>query len=555
MGKLKSGPYPLIAILIVAALLRVWGLAWGLPTAAHYFSYHPDESRVLQVAMFNMNVFTGKLLPHFYNYGSLQLYLVNFANSIAFLFGAVDIVPKDFATWYPQWARMYLIGRSLTVAMGIGTVWATYALGRTLWGRGAGMLAALILAIMPLHAQHSHWLTVDVPATFWITLSLVFTAKLATGATAFRQQLRSALLAGVFCGLAAATKYNMALVILSLIAFCIFRSRTASASPSHISKLVAIALISAAIAFLVACPGSILESHQFLADLHTEAVHVQNINDPTYKDTGNGFLYQITHNLDSGLGLPLLAVSLISIGYALYRREPADGLLALFVLPYYILISLAAVRYTRYAMPLLPILALWTGRLLADLSRAQARSKRYAIAAVGVALLIWTLTDAILLIRPMTQIDPRDQALAWLALRISSNQQVGFAAMPWFGTPPLDPYFSLPSPGGWEQVASSPHELLARRQIIYYNVDWDMSVLAAHPAWIVLSEYDYRDAVRLRDPRMVKFLAALVRNYQQSFVAPVISWPVHRSDYGLPLHRLPHDMLYTNPEVLIYQRQ
>ena len=64
---------------------------------------------------------------------------------------------------------------------------------------------------MPLHAQHSHWLTVDVPATFWGTLSLLWSARLATGDP---KPLRAALLAGLFAGLAAATKYNLALTLL-----------------------------------------------------------------------------------------------------------------------------------------------------------------------------------------------------------------------------------------------------------------------------------------------------------------------------------------------------
>ncbi len=102
--------------------------------------------------------------------------------------------------------------------MGVGTVWAVYAIGRRLWGRRAGLLAALTLAIMPLHAQHSHFLTVDVPATFWGVLSLLWAVRLATGDP---KPLRAALLAGVFAGLAAATKYNMALAILPLMVACV----------------------------------------------------------------------------------------------------------------------------------------------------------------------------------------------------------------------------------------------------------------------------------------------------------------------------------------------
>ncbi len=195
-----AGALPLFCVLALA--LRLWGITWGLPSATHYFSYHPDESVVLETSSLTMNVFAGRLLPHYYNYPSLQLYLVCFTNTLAALFGAVDIVPKNFAQWYPQWAKMYLVGRLLTVGMGVGTVWVTYTVGATVWGRRAGLAAALILATMPLHAQQSHFLTVDVPATFWVMLSLLWSVRLATD---YPKPLKAALLAGLFAGFAAAT--------------------------------------------------------------------------------------------------------------------------------------------------------------------------------------------------------------------------------------------------------------------------------------------------------------------------------------------------------------
>ncbi len=134
------------------------------------------------------------------------------------------------------------------------------------------------------------------------------------------------------------------------------------------------------LAFFAGLPRRILENKTFLKDVRFEAVHVQNADDPTFRDTGNGFVYHITRNLDAGLGLPLLLLALVSVGYALYRRERGDGLLAAFALPYYVLISLAAVRYARYDIPLLPILALWVGRMLAEGRACRALSLRAALA-------------------------------------------------------------------------------------------------------------------------------------------------------------------------------
>ena len=541
--KITAGPLPLLCILALALALRLWGITWGLPSATHYFSYHPDESVMLETSSVTMNVFAGHLLPHFYNYGSLQLYFVCFANTLAALFGAVDIVPKNFDVWYPQWAKMYLIGRLLTVGMGVGTVWATYAVGATLWGRRAGLFAALILAITPLHAQHSHFLTVDVPATFWVILSLLWSAKLATNSP---KPLRAALLAGLFAGLAAATKYNMALVLLPALIASYLNS-----SPSRFGRVGACAGVGL-LAFCAACPGALLETGAFLKDIRFEAVHIQNRDDPTFRDTGNGFLYHITHNLDAGLGLPLLALALVSVGYALYRRERGDALLAAFALSYYILISLAAVRYARYVIPLLPILALWTGRMLADSSRLPRPVLRRVAASVAGVCFLATLFSTSLLIIPMVGADPRDLALQTVQTDTYPRYTIGFAVRPWFGTVPFSPYFTLPKPGAGLEADARANYMRDGLPPYQYGGDWNVDYLAkSKPDIVALSEYDYDDALRLGDPAAKAYLALLTRNYTRQLVLP----SRYRSAPDFPSSGLPHDMTYTNPIVSIYRRK
>src|SRR5512140_1268 len=63
----------LAAILVVAATLRLTGLRWGLPNQAHYFSYHPDEIFLL---LPSLGFAQGDWNPHFFNYGTLYIYLV-----------------------------------------------------------------------------------------------------------------------------------------------------------------------------------------------------------------------------------------------------------------------------------------------------------------------------------------------------------------------------------------------------------------------------------------------------------------------------------------------
>ena len=326
-------------------------------------------------------------------------------------------------------------------------------------------------------------------------------------------------------------------------------------------KFLLFALLAFTLAFLAACPGALLEHAKFMADLRAEAVHVQDTNDPTFRDTGSGFVYHVTHNLDAGLGLPLLLLALASVGYAIYRRGRGDALLAAFALPYYVLISLAAVRYARYTIPLLPILALWVGRLLADGAQATVPWRVATTKWGGGAVLALTLVWCLRLVGLMAaNPDVRDWALGWVNSPANGTgtplpATVAFPVMPWFQTAPLSPYFSEPRPGGW--VRTVPPELAAR--IVYQGKEWDTALLEARkPTTVVLSEYDYMDALRLKDPDALHYLKALKRDYRRRFVLvdgnPALSTQYHLVE-GMPTRGWPHDMLYTCPIISIYQRK
>ena len=80
--------------------------------------------------------------------------------------------------------------------------------------------------------------------------------------------------------------------------------------------------------------------------------------------------------------------------------------------------------------------------------------------------------------------------------------------------------------------------------------DWDTGTLnRIRPPFVVLSEYDYDDALRRRDPAAKTYLQALMQDYHRA-----VSVGGGEGRYGLPTHNLPSDMLYTNPVITIYTR-
>jgi len=65
-----------------------------------------------------------------------------------------------------------LLGRLLAVAFGLAAVYLTYQIGKSMYGRLPGALAALFLALMPYHIIVSRQVLLDGPMTFFATLTL-----------------------------------------------------------------------------------------------------------------------------------------------------------------------------------------------------------------------------------------------------------------------------------------------------------------------------------------------------------------------------------------------
>jgi len=176
----KNRAFPILSLFLCALALRLWGIDWSLPNERHLFSYHPDEG---------VNLVMGVLengrdpRPHldlrFYNYGGLYFYLWQGAVAINQSYGLVREPDSQQPTMSPTatFAALLKVGRLLTALLGALMAWAVFALGSRLFGRTAGWIAGAVYAIVPAAVVHSHYATVDVPATFFLTVALVVPAE------------------------------------------------------------------------------------------------------------------------------------------------------------------------------------------------------------------------------------------------------------------------------------------------------------------------------------------------------------------------------------------
>lgn len=592
----RCRPWIFVAIVLaVAATLRFWGLRWGLPNALHSYSYHPDEFLTLGAAGF---ILTG-FFPRLYNYPSLYLYLISLALAVASGYG----LAKDVAAGY-------LCARAVTAIMGVAAVAAVYWAGKTLWAQDVrpqpdrqktdppghvaldgrspghvaprnyaiGLLAATILCIAPLHVQHSHFATVDVPSTLFVALCLGFAGQVLT-----RGSWRDYLLCGVMAGLAAGTKYNAALVILSLIAAHVLGSRAVRTAREHPEPVegrsrsltrILWALGAFLLAFVISTPGSIFRTRDFLHGLTYEMQHAAKGHGLVFAGTGNGFIFTFTSSLWYGLGPGLAILFVAAMIYGLVRLDKRALVILAFALPYYALISLSQVRFARYSLPLFPPAALLISWMACDLWSRFPKGMKWAWAGLIGIVLSGTLLYTIALDQLFVQESPQDRAARWIFANIPRGGKIGVFEVPWFYSPAYSKDVGFGT--------------LTQRREAVRKLPYQLDIIAEHgytvnpeDDWVVLSDYEIGDADRLQgcrdllpaDQSVVKRVNAAVevvcRDYDQREqfqcdppALSVIFWPVafSRDEYddgcgAYPPGELPHDMRYPAPTIWIYERK
>lgn len=199
-------------ILLTAFAVRIWGISFAFPLRCA----HPDETVVIA---YTIRFFTGSFNPEpFFDYPALYLYILFLCYFIYFLFGITagkfETVTDFITSYYSDAVPFVLIGRMLTVIFAVTTVYLTYLFAKKLFDRKTGLLAALFLSLSWQHILSSHYATTDIMAAF-----LTLTAVYFTWDICLTKNLKSYVLAGLFCGLSIAAKYYGGIIFLLILIF------------------------------------------------------------------------------------------------------------------------------------------------------------------------------------------------------------------------------------------------------------------------------------------------------------------------------------------------
>lgn len=421
---------PPLAILILALGLRFWNLQYGLP-----WILHPDEPTILGPALRIANVADFDPDPRFYNYPSLQIYVLS---TCLYVEGAFSPGGSWARPALPDLIGAVRLGRWVTAMFGLATVAVLYAIASRHLSRRTALAAGLFLAVAPLHALDSHYTNVDVPMAFWILLACYFALEYAREGGPWRF-----LLAACCVGFAGATKYT-ALASIPLLPAAVLLGPIPKGGALARSRRIAAGLGVCALAFIACAPFTVLRFNEAFGAMRFEQAHVQRGHWGFDLNPGgwinHRFVYQLAAGLPFVLGLPLYLAALGGLARMIRRPGRTWWILAAASLPLFAVVASSRVVFPRYLIPLLPFLVILAAALFADLT-ADERRKPVRIGAFLVASAI-ALYTAALTTSQVRILEPQNATLAsrWIESNVPRGSRIAVATYVWTLSIPAEEY-------------------------------------------------------------------------------------------------------------------
>ena len=391
-GRVSWPFFVLAAIVAVALALRLHGMDWDggyayhpderdiymrsdcmyalLTDASHastcgYVSGQPEAEAGLDGLRYFFDPDRSPLNPHWFPLGSILIYALVLVRSVLELFTDIGGLEMRYA------------GRTLSALADVGSVLMVFVLGRRMYGRNVGLLAAGLTALAVVHVQHSHFYR---PETFTVLLTLA--TIWATLRMVQKRRMRDSVLLGLILGLALAPKVNVLPLLAPLALGYGYRvldeaeGRWDEITPEMLQRVAGHAILGGAVAiavFFITTPYAFIDIGAFVSDVMLQTRMARNAGlfpfTVQYIDTPP-FLYQLRQTVVWGLGVPLGVVAWLSIPFTIVlafidrRNLRADLLLLVWVVPSLLFFESFEVRFLRYLFPLMPVMILLASRMM-----------------------------------------------------------------------------------------------------------------------------------------------------------------------------------------------
>jgi hypothetical protein len=428
----------LLALLAVALYLP--GVNWGLPAAnapGTTQSWGPDEIGPIGPLVELRNYLGGDNLgnPQYPMFHYLFLFLSYVPYLVfQFLTGGMPHphggYPFGFTDPASSVQMLMRISRLVSVLMGAGMVVVTYCIGRKLWDRLTGVLAALFVLLMYPMFYFARTSNLDVPVTFWQSLVLLLFALCLKDK---RVTVARWVLLGLFATIALATK-EQSYGILLLLVFPLLAWHFRSAAEQGVSTGVArwkaplVALATSAVSY-VFLSGLAIRPEKYLR--HLDYVRAGSPSGRFYQEYSFtpaglfGMARECLAHLADTLGWPILLAAVAGVILCAVRRDLRSRLLLLLPVPglFFTVLVLAGYVELRYLLPWALVLCLFAAGMVASVFRSPLPALRWLAVAFLVASCGWNLLKGADLLY-LSWNDSRYAAAEWFAQHVRPSDRV-----------------------------------------------------------------------------------------------------------------------------------
>ena len=426
----------LAAVMVVSFGAHTWGLTHDLPMPAVDEKYFVPPAAYIAAS--------GDLNPHWFGHpGSTVIYPLAFAfraREVLFhgapLTGSAPAVAERLKT---DPGSFYLMGRLWAMLFSLGALPLLFAIGRRAFGDLVAFLATASWVVAPLAVEYGRITRTDSVGLFFALATIYLSMRALERPSALRFAA-----AGAVAGLGVASRYFLATLAVVLCATAMearnhrghragdeTSSERAETGFKCSAGMLGIALVAMVVTFALTTPFFFLDWHDAIASVTAEAAARTSMATHGFIDNLRFYGSRAIPGALSWLGL---LAALIGIGRAATHRTPARTLLLLWVPALLVAISVLPLHWDRWAIPALPITALFAAygvttvaRLIATRNRAFGTRRLVFLATVIAAMLAMTIGPATALVAlDQVEASPSTRVAAerWIEQHVPPGQKI-----------------------------------------------------------------------------------------------------------------------------------
>jgi 4-amino-4-deoxy-L-arabinose transferase-like glycosyltransferase len=427
-------------LMLLYAGVLLWGIQHNLP-----YTGEIDEPFFVRPAMEMAS--SGDLNPGWFGHpGSTVIYplagIFHFWHSLVTDSSLWQANPDLAAHFRRNFAQYYYLGRLLTIAYALLTLPLIYKIGQIAFRRSTGFVGAWLFIFYSAFVSHAQMIRTDSASVFFIALALWFIL-----ATHQKGRVFWHVLAGLAIGHGIGTKFVLATLVPTYLLACalrVWQNRSDGGWKKEVNHCV-IGLVMVVVGFAISTPYFFLDFQTAWENVLVEA-RSEHLGFDGLSPFGN-FWFYVRSALPQIMTWPQFGMTLAAAALAVWRRQIPQILLLSFVVVYLAGISLSGLHWLRWALFVLPVLALFVAeglRLLAWFlaERVVKRAHWYAYLFIGLVLLFSVRPAYETVLHDIRQSRPSTRILAreWLLAHAPPNSKIG---QEWYTAPLAGTHFEV----------------------------------------------------------------------------------------------------------------